>query len=501
MDGFKWDSYWFLLKTRVNRTIRKTWSVHDHEILFIYFISTMENERSKSASQKYTGLTERVQVHEPNPKPSSNKYKFNSRLLLKQEMTSTPAKKSLSQDAAPQAKNISNSSTFLGAVSTRYYPGRKSILKSFKDCSLSPCSEEYTFVMQGFKEVGEEPVKSNFVARPRRLKNRKTSLNEFARGTKHSSTTPRLENDKVVQFRQRPRGNTLPERVSEIRIPCEKELDGKTKENTQTRELDGVAFGPKVKLAWQEMNEDPFSISAKKESRRPHVSLCYPKQRQEGHESKNSEASPQPGGGNVSSSKEILRVRRKAEIELPKIKERGFIDDLQKERNNSKISDRTQGKISVAHQMKSSIKDLAQGENWLARYSQRQRSYSCEHFTGSRDTTKLKPSLAYSLSLPETDHFNVSEKTLAPLNLRNKDCELKVLSDKATISRRTSQFSILRRVGQATLVATRLLKMHYRENGMKNDVNITQEEKELEELFEEMKDCRYLRQSSYEMRT
>lgn len=463
----------------------------------------MEKERSKSASQKYTG-TERVQAHEPNSKPSSNKYKFNSRLLLKQEMTSTPAKKSFSRDAAPQAKNISNGSAFLGAVSPRYYPGRKSILKSFKDCSLSSCSEEYTFVMQGLKEVGEEPLKS-IVASPRRLKNRKTSLNEFARGTKHYSTTSRLENDKVFQFRQRPRGNTLPERVSEVRIPCEKELGGKTKENTKTRELDGVAFGPKVKLALQEINEDPFSISATKESRRPHVSLCYPKQRQEGHESKNSEASPQPGGGNVLSSKEIRRVRRKAEIELPKIKDKGFIDDLQKERNNSKILDRTQGKISVADQMKSSIKDLAQGENWLALYSQRQRSYSCEHFTGSRDTTKLKPSLAYSLSLPETDHFNVSEKTLAPLNLRNNDCELKALSDKATISRRTSQFSItranLRRVGQATLVATRLLKMHYRENGMKNYVNITQEEKELEELFEEMKDCRYLRQSSYEMRT
>ena len=418
-------------------------------------------------------------------------------------MTSTPDQKSISQDAAPQAKNTTNRSAFLGAVNS-YYSGRKSILKSLKDCSLSPCSEEYTFVMQGFKEVEEESVKS--IAPPRRLKNRKTSLNDFAREKKLSPTTSRLENDHVVQFRQRPRGYTLPaERVSEVRIPCEKELSTRTKGNTKTRELD-VAFGTNVQLAWQEIHDDPFSIqSAKKECRR-HVSLCYQTKRQEGNENKNSETSPQPG--NVLCSKEIRR-RRKPETELPRIKERGFIDDLQRKRNNSIISDKTQGKVSVAgryDQMKGSIKDLARGENWLALYSQRQRSYSCENFTGSRDTTKMKPSLAYSLSLPETGHVNVSEKTLAPLNLRNNDCELKALSDKAAISRRTSssQFSItranLRRVGQATLVATRLLKIHYRENAIKNDVNITQEEKELEELFEEMKDCRYLRQSKYEMR-
>lgn len=70
-----------------------------------------------------------------------------------------------------------------------------------------------------------------------------------------------------------------------------------------------------------------------------------------------------------------------------------------------------------------------------------------------------------------------------------------------TTKRKTSQLAITRanykRVGNATLSASRLLKIHYRENGNKNIIT-AEEEKELDELFEEMKDCRYLRTSGSE---
>lgn len=76
--------------------------------------------------------------------------------------------------------------------------------------------------------------------------------------------------------------------------------------------------------------------------------------------------------------------------------------------------------------------------------------------------------------------------------MRSSVAELEKLTDKAlTISQRR-QFSItranLRRVGNATLVATRLLKIHDRENGMKSTaVNSSQEGKKLDEIFEELK--------------
>lgn len=104
-----------------------------------------------------------------------------------------------------------------------------------------------------------------------------------------------------------------------------------------------------------------------------------------------------------------------------------------------------------------------------------------------------------------TDHFKIPEKSFASLNMRSSVAELEKLTDKALAISQRRQFSItranLRRVGNATLVATRLLKIHDRENGMKDTaVNSSQEGKKLDEIFEEIKHCRYLRQSSTDMR-
>lgn len=464
----------------------------------------MENEGSKSATQNYQAEHNN---HEETIKSSRKKYESNSTLLTR-AMTKKRNKQRSSQDMAQKAKNISNSSSFLGAVSL-CYPERKSLLKRFKDCSLSPCSDEYKFVMQGFKEVDEQPTKST-IAAPKQSKKRTTSFSNFARGTQNSSSkiTTEFERD-FLPFRPRPRGNTVPSRLSEVRPPLETQLGGKDK--AVDKMLD-VAFSSKVKLAWQDTNSD-LNFPKKKEKRR-HVSLCCPPQREnfvikrEENKKKLSETSPQR---ELKGNWKEMR-RKKAEIELPMIKERAFIDGLQIERSDANISDGEKGKISAAEQMDAghsaldgSTKDLPRGENWLGPHPQSHRSDSSGHFTESKDTATTKQKLSHSLSSPATGHYKSPEISLSPVfNLRDTDAKFETFSDKSTI-RRTDQFSITRaslgRVGTATLAATRLLKIHYRENGVKDAPTITQKEKELDKLFEEMEHCRYLRKKSSEMRT
>ena len=466
----------------------------------------MENERSKSATQNYQAKHIK---HEDTIKSSRKKYESNSRLLT-QEMTTKRNKQRFSRDMAQRAKNSSNSSTFLGAVSL-CYPERKSLLKPFKDCSLSPCSDEYKFVMLGFKEVDEQPTKSTIVVQ-KRSKKRITSFSDFARGTQNSSSkiTTEFEHD-FLSFRPRPRGNTLPSRLSEVRAPLETQLGGKDKAMDKIPMLD-VAFSSEVKLAWQDTNS-VLNFPKKKEKRR-HVSLCCPPHREnfvikrEENEKKLSETSPQR---EFKGNRKEMR-RKKAEIELPMIKERAFIDGLQIERSDANISDGEKGKISAAEQMDAghsaldgSVKDLPRGKNWLGPHPQSHHNYSSGQFTESKDTATTKQKLSHSLSSPATGHYKSPEISLSPVfKLRGTDAEFETFSDKSTIGR-TDQFSItrasLRRVGTATLAATRLLKIHYRENGVKNAATITQEEKELDKLFEEMKDCRYLRKKSSEMQT
>ena len=455
----------------------------------------MDHERSRKTSQ---GRDQSAKM----TRPSKNRCELNSSLPSRREMTSTRGKiinSSRQHAAAPQAQDINSSLAFLGAVN-RSYPAKKSKLKRFKECSLSPCSDEYKFVMEGLKEakeVQEEPVKLA-VAPMKKPKNRKT-FNEILRGrTKHPSIkiTSEFENDQLPYFHLRPRGNTLPGRVSES-------LDDKAKTNTDKLHEFDMPFNTNVKFAWQEIN-DVLNISSKKETTR-HTSLCYPMQRRdfgtmhrrEGEVKYFCENSSRKDGGNVSSAKEVWQ--RNGEIQLPKINDKGFIDDL---RMKQKTDNKSNEKFSTADQ--SSMTDLSRGANWMALLPQRQRSYSNEHFTENKDTARIKQALTYSLSLP-SDHCKISEKNFASLNVRSSDAEIEKLTDKALSISQRSHFSItranLRRVGNATLVATRLSKLHFRENGMKNTaVNSTQEEKELDEIFEETKDCRYLRQSSTDMR-
>lgn len=473
----------------------------------------MENESSKSVSQVQNYPAVNLS-HEQTTKPLRNKHESNSRLLPR-EKTEKRSHKSSMQDAAPQAKNIG--SAFLGAVNLGYPKRKSSVLKRFKECSLSPCSEEFRFVMQGFKGADEQPAKS-IAAPQKRSKNRKTSFNDFTRATKYSSTKlpSEFESD-IPPFRPRPRGYTLPARISEVsRDPLETQLDGKTDAMPNKLHVFDAALSSNVKLAWQEFEiNDNLKFSAKKE-RRKFVSLSYPLERQhfdnkheesEGKFSGETSNTPQcsefvPGRGKPSTGKETQR--KKAQIDLPKIY------DLQVKRSGAKISaDGIQRKISTADQMKaghgeSSKTELQRGGNWLASHPSRPRSYSNESFTDNKETG-IKQKLSFSLSVPGTYHCKSPAISLTPLlNLKNDDVESEMLSDKPTI-RRTDQFSIkrahLRRVGKATLAATRLLKIRYRENGIREAVTIKPEQKELDELFEEMKDCRYLRKSSSEMRT
>lgn len=456
--------------------------------------SQMEKERSK-------------RVEEAN-KESRKKIETNSSRLTTREIIAKRIKRNLSQDAAVPQTITGKSSRFLGAVSRRY-PGRKqSLLKRLSECSLSPCSEEYACVMQGFKETEVEP-ESIFVAPSRQTRNRKISFNGFGQGSKYSSAKLSSEFESALSFRPRPRGNTLPARINDVKvIPTAGTLQpgGKTKPAADRHVLD-------VKLAWQGTNDD-LNLPTKKLEKKRHVSLSDLPQRQLSggtREEKNNRKLSEtfqnellPGRSDKSGRK--IPQRKKPDIDLPKIEEIILTDHLQIKASDAEICQHeNRGNVITAEQTDDENPALQR----LASIPQRERSYSSEYFTDSKGTTsRVKAKLSYSISSgPVLCNRSTTE---ANWNRRDIDAEspknyfeTQLGQPSSSIGRRTSQFAITRanisRVGKAALVASRLLKIHYRENGAKK-VSITEEEKELEKLFEEMKDCRYLRKNTSEMK-
>lgn len=442
----------------------------------------MEKERSKSVQETY--------------KQSRNTFET-------RDMTAKRSKKHIVQDTAPQTTFTENSSAFLGAVN-RHYPRRKqSLLKRLSECSLSPCSEEYTFVMQGFKGTESESKSTVHVSTPRRARNRKISFNNLDQGSKYSATRPTSGLKSALTFQPRLRGNTLPSRISDVRIPAE---PGAGNTNLTPAAHKHVLD---VKVAWQGVNDD-LNSSVKRERKR-HVSLSDLPQKQlssNKHEEKSERKLSETfrneflSGRGDKSGRKIIPQRKKADTDLPKIEEKGFIDNSQIKPKETEICYENQGKSLTADQTddeKSSINS----ENFLASYPLRVRSYSSGNLPESNDTTRVKGKLSHSISWEPV--FCDRPTTELSLNRGNIGAESKNFEThlaQPPSRRRTSQFAItranIRRVGKAALVATRLLKIHYRENGGKKV--ISEEEKELDKLFEEMKDCRYLRKSTSEMK-
>lgn len=445
----------------------------------------MEKERSKSVQDIY--------------KQSKNTFETYTPRLPRRGMTAKRSKSHLAQDTPLQATIVGNSSPFLGAVN-RHYPGRKQpLLKRLSESSISPCSEEYTFVMQGFKGTERESKSSVHVTTPRRARNRKISCNDFSQGSKQPDAKITSESKgTLTHFQPRPRGNTLPGRINDVKIPAETQPGEKTTPTAQRQVLD-------VKMAWQGVNDDG-SLTVKKEKKRP-VSLSDLPQKQLSNEEKlERKMSETLRGESLSGKSEKsgkVPQRKKADVDLPKIEEKGLSDHLQLRETETCYENR--GKSLTAVQTdddKSSIKS----ENFLASsYSPRIRSYSSGYLTESNGSPRAKGKLSHSVSWepvfcdrPATA-LNSNRGNIGTDSAKNFETHL---TQSPSRSRRTTQFAItranIRRVGKATLAATRLLKIHYRENGGKKV--ISEEEKELDELFEEMKDCRYLRKSTSEMK-
>lgn len=461
----------------------------------------MEKEQSDGALQKCPVENLR---HDHFRLSAMDKYELSSRLT--KDVPVKIRRKHSTQDTIPhrQAAVGTSKTTFSGSVS-RCYPARKrSLLKRFKDCSFSPCSEEYNSVLQHFTETAKQQEKA-IVAEPRRTRNRKISLHEPRRGSKYQ-TSSNFETELPRSFNTRPRCNTLPSRISVVRTPDFGKTEETGEDNFHT------PFRSNVKQAWK-IYYDDFG----KKEKGMHKSETPPRLHfSNTHKEKGKKVSETSPPCELLSHKDKSRKerqRKKAEMNLPKIEEKLFIDDsLLKAGAPKLVSDETRRKIytaaqtNVGHDLRDfSKKDLSQDGNWL----KRERSCSTgPHSTDKKDTTHLKQKIFHSMSSPAgTNHPEASELTSAPLfDLRNDNFQFKTFKEKSSMIRRTDQFSItranIRRVGKATLAATRLLKIHYRENGgSKKDITITEDHKKLDKLFEEMKDCRYLRQNSSEMRT
>lgn len=460
----------------------------------------MENEQSDGALRKCPVENRR---HDHFGKSAMDKYELSS--SLSKDVPVTVRKKHSTLDTIPHRQGPVGTSktTFSGSVN-RCYPARKlSLLKRFKECSFSPCSEEYNSVLQYFTETAEQQKKA-IVAEPRRTRNRKISVHERRRGSKYK-TSSNFETELPRSFNTRPRCNTLPSRISVVRTPD----FGKTEE-TGEDDFD-TPFRSNVKLAWQ-IDYNDFG----KKEKRMHKSETPPRlPLSNTHKEKGKKVSETSPPCELLSHKDKSRKerqRKKAEMNLPKIKEKLFIDDSLLKGGAAKlVSNEARRKIytadqtDVGHDLRDfSKKDLSQDGNWL----KIERSCSTgPHSTDKKDTTHLKQKNFHSMSSPAgTNHPKASELTSPLFDLRNGNFQFETFNEKSPMIRRTDQFSItranIRRVGKATLAATRLLKIHYRENeGSKNDVTITEDHKKLDKLFEEMKDCRYLRQNGSEMRT
>ena len=463
----------------------------------------MEKEQSDGALQKCPVENLR---HDHFRQSAMDKYELSSRLT--KDVPIKIRKKLSTQDTIPHrqaAVGTTSKTTFSGSVS-RCYPARKrSLLKRFKECSFSPCSEEYNSVLQHFTETAEQQEKA-IVAEPRRTRNRKISLHEPRRGSKYK-TSSNFETELPRSFKTRPRCNTLPSRISVVRTPD----FGKTEETGEDNY--DTPFRSNVKLAWQ-IDYDDFGKKGKGMHKSETPPRLYFSNTHKEMGKKVSETSPPCELFSHKDKSRKERQRKKAEVNLPKIEEKLFIDDSQLQAGGAKlVSDEARRKIytaaqtNVGHDLRDFIKkDLSQdGTDRL----KRERSCSTgTHSTDKKDTTHLKQKIFHSISSPAgTNYPKASELTSAPLfDLRNDNFQFETFKEKSSMIRRTDQFSItranIRRVGKATLAATRLLKIHYRENGgSKKDVTITEDHKKLDKLFEEMKDCRYLRQNSSEMRT
>ena len=463
----------------------------------------MEKEQSDGALQKCPVENLR---HDHFRQSAMDKYELSSRLT--KDVPIKIRKKLSTQDTIPHrqaAVGTTSKTTFSGSVS-RCYPARKrSLLKRFKECSFSPCSEEYNSVLQHFTETAEQQEKA-IVAEPRRTRNRKISLHEPRRGSKYK-TSSNFETELPRSFKTRPRCNTLPSRISVVRTPD----FGKTEETGEDNY--DTPFRSNVKLAWQ-IDHDDFGKKEKGIHKSETPPRLYFSNTHKEMGKKVSETSPPCELFSHKDKSRKERQRKKAEVNLPKIEEKLFIDDSQLQAGGAKlVSDEARRKIytaaqtNVGHELRDfSKKDLSQdGTDRL------KRERSCctgPHSTDKKDTTHLKQKIFHSISSPAgTNYPKASELTSAPLfDLRNDNFQFETFQEKSPMIRRTDQFSItranIRRVGKATLAATRLLKIHYRENGgSKKDVTITEDHKKLDKLFEEMKDCRYLRQNSSEMRT
>lgn len=451
----------------------------------------MEKVRSKSLQE--------VSEQAENKSETINPRRFQIR-----DVTAKRGKRHLIQYAAPETNitNNSSQSRFLGAADRSYQGKKQSLLKRLSECSLSPCSEEYKCVIQGFKETGRESNSTVHVATSKRTRSRRISFNNLSQGSKYSSVRLPSELESAFTFRPRPRGNTMPARISDIRIAEETKPSVKTKAAVQRH------VSVHVKVAWQSLNED-LNLPVKKERRR-HVSLSDQPQKQlseDRHEIKSERKSSETFrsdrealSGRADRSGQKTPQRKKAEVELPKIAERIFIDHdhLQIKLKEAKISYENRRKSFTAEQMHDE-KRLMEGEKFLETHPQRERRHTGGNLTAGKDATRVKGKLTYTSSWesrPPTEN-NLTRRSIG---VESRTLESHLIQ--APSRRRTSQFAITRanisRVGKAALVTTRLLKIHYRENGAKKV--ITKEEKELDKLFEEMKDCRYLRKSISEMK-
>ena len=409
-----------------------------------------------------------------------------------------------STQATPRRRIVAKSSTISSAINRRFSGRKHSMLKRLSECPLS-ASEEYTSVMQGFKETPSEPSKS-IVASPR-PRNRAISFNNSGQGFKYSASKLSSEFESALNFGPRPRGNTLPARFSD---PAAESLPGgKNRPISDKNVFD-------IKLAWQGASDDLF-VPTKKEKER-HVSLSDLPQsklsgskqedKTEGKIAETFQSDSLPGRGDKPGRK--IPQRKKALVDLPKIEERDFIDHLQIKPSEVEVSyDNRQKGFTAEHTdekipaPQSLLRERPRSENALASYTKRERSFSSGYITGSKpDTARAKTKLSCSVSWdPQFINRPTSEITL---NRNDIDAKTKHSEALAALSpaarRKTSQFAItranVRRVGNATLSASRLLKIHYRENGTKNVLTAEEEEKELDKLFEEMKDCRYLRTSA-----
>lgn len=368
--------------------------------------------------------------------------------------------------------------TFSNTVRERYPAGLKTGgLRRLSQSEISPCSNEYKTAMSDLKSPAQEATQS--VQTEKTSRRRKVSWNTGKKTSRQAKCGLVSEFEDALRLsRSRPRVSTLPA-MSQGRQQSSSDPArfADLEDSIVSKE---TSFPNGVKLAWQ--GTEYSAQAAKVKDKRRHISLpCPPRGfclKDIKPLERKSRSVPQVTADLVENTPRKLSIRRR---------------ELAVTGSNEELS---RNSISQESHLISSVRDARRSPFVGSQFALGSKSPASEADEVGV-TVCVNKSEAEQASVKDSKlHLGSSSEKIAGVVYNSKgqsahDPPLQFFRQKFA----ATPVKILKskaRDGHTESTAKRVLRIHYRGNKRLQDY---MEEKTLNELFEEMKDCRYLRRS------